>query len=330
MKKKFCWGIIGLGKIAHKFAQDLDYLEFTRLTAVASTSAARANDFGEQYQVPYRYSNYADLLTCPELDAVYIATPHISHAELTIMCLQAGIPVLCEKPFGMNRPQVQAMIATARQYDTFLMEAMWTRFLPTTEKVLALINANTIGKIKLIQSDFGYYSPFDPESRIYNANLGGGSLLDVGIYPAFLSLLLLGVPKQIKAAAAIGPSLVDETCAVTLTHENGAISTFHSAIVAKTPTSATIYGELGFIKIHSRFHEPNQGLMLQLYDGRVENYPFDWFSRGYHYEIAEVMRCVNANQKESTLMPLDFSLQLITLLDHIRKKAGIEYPFLNE
>ena len=330
MENKFFWGIIGLGKIAQKFAQDLDYVEFANLSAVASTSLERAKKFSKTFDVPHTYTNYADLLACPNLDAVYIATPHTSHAELTMMCLKANIPVLCEKPFGMNRTQVQAMIHTAQVYDTFLMEAMWTRFLPTTQKLLQLIEADTIGDIRLVQADFGYYAPFDPESRIFNAELGGGSLLDVGIYPAFLSLLLLGAPTDIKAAAHIGKSNVDETCAAVLTHQNGAITTFHSSIVAKTPTIAIIYGERGHIKIHGRFHEPNDGLTIQLYNGQREQIEFDWPSRGYHYEALEVMRCVRAGLKQSPLLPLDFSLQLITLLDDIRHTAGIKYPFLAE
>lgn len=325
MKKKFRWGVIGLGKIAHKFVQDLDCSDDTVLEAVASNDIGRARAFAQQYEAARFFGAYADILAA-DIDAVYIATPHVSHCDLTVMCLEAGVPVLCEKPFAMNRAQVQRMVDASRRHNTFLMEAMWTRFLPTTTKLLDLVQSGTIGKLRMVQADFGYFAPYAPESRIYNAALGGGSLLDVGIYPAFLSLLLLGKPADIKASANIGPSGVDEACAAILQHEGGAMSVLHSAVNCKTPTTAVVYGELGFIKIHSRFHEPNQGLHVQLYNGATADFEFDWFSRGYHYEAEEVARCIRQGLTESPMMTHDFSLNLIGLLDDIRAQAGIRYP----
>jgi predicted dehydrogenase len=322
--KKYNWGIIGLGKIAHKFAQDLGKGKNMRLHAVASRSIDKAKAFAEQYGAGHAYGSYEELVNCPDLDVVYIATPHILHCKNTLLCLEAGIPVLCEKPFAMNRQEVARMIAKAQENNTFLMEAFWTRFLPTTLKVLELIEQGEIGEVLSVKADFGFKPAFDPSSRLFNKDLGGGSLLDIGIYPVFLALLILGKPQQIEALAHMGATGVDVDCGILLKYPDGKMAHLHSTILADTKTEAFIYGEKGTIHIHSQWHAPSWFSLIKNGE-RPQNFHFDYFSNGYHYEAEEVGRCLSEGKKQSDLLPLSFSMDLIELLDAIREKAGIRY-----
>ncbi len=325
MAKIFNWGIIGLGKIANKFAQDLQGMKSAKLHAVASRSLNKAKAFGEQYNVEHCYGSYHEMLHCPKLDVVYIATPHIFHSSNAIMCLNAKIPVLCEKPFAMNASEVRRMVAASKNNNTFLMEALWTRFLPTMKKTLSIIEKGTIGELTSIKADFGFKGTVDPETRLFNQNLGGGSLLDVGIYPVFLSLLLLGKPTDIKAVASIGKTNVDESCGMLLKYPDNKMAILHSSIVTKTSTEAYIYGTKGTIRINTRWHEPTS--LTVMVDGKEpKDYFFDFDSNGYRYEAEEVHRCLRAKKLGSELLSHHFSLDLIELLDEIRMVAGIYYP----
>lgn len=325
MAKIYNWGIIGLGKIAHKFAQDILGLKNAKLHAVASRSIEKAKTFADQYQATHHYGSYQEILGCPDLDVVYIATPHNHHCENTLMCLEHQIPVLCEKPFAMNANEVKRMITLAQFQKTFLMEALWSRFLPTIKKTLELIEKEKIGEVLSVKADFGFKADFDPSSRLFNQDLGGGSLLDVGIYPVFLSLLILGKPKSIKAMASIGKSNVDENCGILLKYEDNKMAVLDSSIIRKTNTEAFIYGTKGTIRINSRWHEPTS-LTLMIDGKKTKDIFFDYQSNGYSYEAEAVMQSLKKKKIENELMPLDFSLDLIELLDSIRKEAGIYYP----
>lgn len=324
MSKTFNWGIIGAGRIAQKFASDLETIKNTRLLAVASRSLERAKTFADRNKASFAFGTYEEILDCPGLDAVYVATRHPGHAAASILCLSRGIPVLCEKPFAMNSREVRQMIEAARNTDTFLMEAIWTRFLPTTKKALEWITEGKIGEVQSVKADFGFRAERNLEGRLYNRNLGGGSLLDIGIYPAFLALLLLGKPKEILAAAVIGETGVDEEMAAILTYGEGKMAQIHSTIRANTKTEAFIYGNEGVIHIHSRWHEPTT-MSLLLPEERPQNLSFDYPCIGYAYEAEEVMACLAAGRKESDLLPLSFSLDLMQLLDGIREKIGLTY-----
>jgi len=324
MTKTINWGIIGLGKIAHKFAQDLAQVNHAKLLAVASTSSGRAQDFATTYGAPHAYGSYEGILDCPDLDVVYIATPHNLHHSSTLLCLNKGIAVLCEKPFAIHARQAAEMIETARAQETFLMEALWTRFLPVTEKALELIASGAIGEVLSIKADFGFKADFEPRSRLYDPVLGGGALLDIGIYPAFLAQLLLGKPTGIKALASIGPTGVDEEIGVTLQYAGGQMAHLHASIRSKTKTEAFIYGELGVIHIHTRWHE-STALTLLKNEQRPLDYSFAMRSRGYNFEAEEVMRCLQEGLKESPLWPLKSTQSLMELLDAIRRETGIVY-----
>ncbi|MCB9266170.1 MAG: Gfo/Idh/MocA family oxidoreductase [Lewinellaceae bacterium] len=324
MARTYNWGIIGPGRIAHKFAQDLDKLPNARLHAVASRSEERAKAFALQYGAPHAYGAYEEITLCPDLDVVYIATPHPGHHDNTIMCLKAGIPVLCEKPFAMNSRQVQEMVDAAHSGDTFLMEAIWTRFTPSTTKALELIGHGMIGDVLSVKADFGFRAPFDPRGRLFDKALGGGSLLDIGIYPVFLALLVMGKPADIQALAHIGPTGVDEELGVLFKYNNGQMAHLHSSIRSYTKTEAFIYGERGTIHLHTRWHEPTT-LSLILEDRRPRDYRFDYHTNGYSYEAEEVMHCLDHGLKESPLLPLSFSKGLMEVLDAIREKVGLIY-----
>ncbi|NUQ23336.1 MAG: Gfo/Idh/MocA family oxidoreductase [Saprospiraceae bacterium] len=310
------WGIIGMGRIAHKFAQDLQLLPNARLWAVASQDAARAAAFAHQYKAPHHYGSYEGILSCPELDVVYIATPHVTHCANTLMCLEAGIPVLCEKPLAMNAAEAESMVQTAQQRQVFLMEAMWTRFLPATLQMLKWIEEGRIGEVISVKADFGFRAPYDPQGRIYNKALGGGALLDIGIYPAFLSLLLLEPPTTIKALAHIGSTGVDLEVGAVMSFPGGRMAHLHTTVLANTKTEAFVYGSEGTIHLHTRWHHASS-LSLLKEGKRPEEVHFDEKGVGYHYEATEVMRCLDLGLKESPLLPLSFSRQLMQLLDDI-------------
>lgn len=318
------WGIIGLGKIAHKFAKDLALLDGAKLHAVASRSPERSKAFAEEYHVPNYYDSYQAMMDCPDLDVIYIATPHTLHYENTMLCIKAGKAVLCEKPFAMNLREAQAMVNAAREHHVFLMEAMWTRFMPTIRKVLEIIEKGEIGEVVSVKADFGFNAPFDPQSRIYNPALGGGSLLDIGIYPVFLAQLLLGKPRQIKALANLGATGVDEDLGVLFQYDNGKLAHLHSSVIAKTKTEAFIYCTKGTIHLHPRWHEPTR-LTLQRYGEPAEAFTFEYQGNGYYLEALEVMHCLQNNKKESEWLPLSFTLDVMETLDRIRKEAGIIY-----
>ena len=323
MKKKVNWGIIGLGKIAGKFADDLLKVENARLYAVASRTKEKAEKFAASYQAHKSYGSYEDLAKDPNIDIVYIATPHPYHKENAILCLKNKIGVLCEKPFAMNTEEVEQMIETAKNNDTFLMEALWTRFLPNYNFVKELVDSGKFGAIKHIEADFGFDAEFDPQGRLYNMELGGGSFLDIGIYPVFLAFSLLGYPETIKAEATFAETGADKTCRIHFTFKNGASAELYSTIEENTPTTGKIILENGEITMLSRFHEPSDVQIESQDQSTVQEFKKEL--RGYYHEALHAGECILQDKKESDLWPLSKSLEFIKLLDEIRDKAEIHY-----
>ena len=325
MNRTFNWGIIGPGKIAHKFAQDLSLLPGAKLHAVASRSLEKAQDFARTYGAPHAFGSYEEIVHCPGLDVVYVATPHSGHFANALLCLENRIPVLVEKPFTINAKEAKILIDAAKQHQTFLMEAFWTRFLPTIKTMLDLIEEGRIGRVTGVKADFGFHSTFDPESRLYNRALGGGALLDIGVYPVFLALLLFGRPQEIKALATLSPTMVDEEIGILFRYAGGEMAHLHASVRSQTKTEAFIYGETGTIHLHTRWHEPTSMTILHP-DSRPEYLQWDFHSKGYAYEAVEVMNCLIEGQLESADLPLSFSLDLMETLDAIRTQVGLTYP----
>ncbi|MEM1215855.1 MAG: Gfo/Idh/MocA family oxidoreductase [Bacteroidota bacterium] len=320
----FHWGIIGPGKIAHRFAEDLARVEGAKLQAVLSREQERAQAFAATYATPEAYAELSDFLASPTLDAVYIATPHTAHARYTLACLEAGVPVLCEKPWAMSVAEAEQMIATARERKVFLMEAIWTRFLPTTEKILDLVKAGTIGEITSIKADFGFRAEYNPQSRLFDPAQGGGALLDIGLYPAFLAQLLFGSPKRVQAQARTAPTGVDLETQALLSYPDGQVANLHCTLANETKTEAFLYGTKGTIHWHGRWHEPSSFSVL-LPDQAPDNYFFDYVSNGYSYEAACVQRCLAQGHTECPKLPLDFSLGLTQTLMTILEQINVHY-----
>ena len=322
--RKFRWGIIGAGKIAGKFAKDLALLPHAELYAVASRSQKRADDFAVKFDAKHALNAYEKMLDIG-VDAVYIATRHPQHCAPTIMCLNAEIPVLCEKPLAMNSMEVAQMIDAAKKNGTFLMEAIWTRFLPSFSKAIELIEADEIGEILTVKADFGFHSPFNPHSRLYNREMGGGVLLDIGIYPILLAQILFGQHEKMQAMACLGTTGVDEETAVNLSYPNNKFALLHATVRNKTETLAYIHGTKGTMKIDSRWHESNS-FSIEFNNGEKRTYEFDFKgAKGYKYEIEHVMECIQNRKKESPILPFSFSERLMQTLDEVRYEIGLTY-----
>lgn len=323
--KNYRWGIIGPGKIAAKFAAALPLAGRASLEAVASRDGQRAREFAGKFGAPRSYTRYEELAADPLIDAVYVATPHGFHAEHAILCLQHGKAVLCEKPMALSARQVQTMVDAARKNQAFLMEAMWTRYLPLIEKILQLIRDRQLGTVKYVRADFGFAAPFNPEGRLYNLRLGGGSLLDIGIYPLFLCLLLLGEPEAIYAAGHLASTGADETCQAMLQYGEGRSAMIHSTLACQTSITAEIAGTAGLIQLPTPWYK-NDTLTLLRPGEEAQTLSVEPMVNGFEYQIREVTACLDKGMIESPLHSHAGSLALSRTMDAIRRQVGVVYP----
>ncbi|RCW91264.1 Gfo/Idh/MocA family protein [Winogradskyella arenosi] len=323
MPKTIQWGIIGAGKIASKFARDLNDVPNANLYAIASRSLEKASKFKDDYHADTAYGSYEALVADPKIDAVYIATPHSFHKAHSILCLSQQKAVLCEKPFAMNLEEVEHMIQVAQEHKTLLMEAMWTLFLPHFQYVLQLIKTEHFGPLEKVEADFGFQPVFDRTSRVFDKSVGGGSLLDIGIYPIFAALATLGRPKTIQAEAQFYDLGADAECLINFEYPK-ASATLKSTFLEKTATEALFHCERGTIKIEGRFHQPSS-VVLTDHNGQTEVKNFESNTIGYSYEIEHFNALLNAGKTESDLMTFDLSKQLIDTLDRVRQEIGLQY-----
>lgn len=328
MMNKIRWGILGCGKIARKFAADLRLVKDAELIAVGAREQKTADAFVIDFPSKYTHDSYEALVNNPEVDVIYVATPHGLHHEHVMLCLKHKKAVLCEKAFAINSKEAKEMINYAKAQNTFIMEAFWTRFLPHYLKMKELLTQNKVGNIKFLSAEFGFKPapPFAP--RIYEPALGGGSLLDIGVYPIFLALDILGRPDQIDAFMTPASTGVDEQCAMRFVYKNGAIAHLFCSFATNLATGADIAGDEGRIRLTHRFHGPTT--MLEFYPGAVDTrevIPFENASgNGYEYEARHVNECLRNNLTESPVLTHQFTLLLMETLDRIRAKAGIKYP----
>lgn len=320
---KIKWGIIGLGKIAAKFCADLETVKDAELYAVASRNLQKAEEFAKEHNATKAYGSYEEMLKDKDVDVVYIATPHVFHHENTLLSLHYKKAVLCEKPLAINKSQAQQMITAAKKEKIFLMEAMWTEFLPHFEALMEIVESGKYGAIKNIKADFGFAPKFDADSRLFNKALGGGSLLDIGIYPVFLALSLLGEPHKISATASIGKTGVDEECDITFEYSDNVLAHLHSTVLNTTPTTAEIELEKATILVNTRFHEPSS--LTIIIGGKEITKEFDVTTHGYNFEAAHVQNMLKQGRTESDKMTFEKSLQLIELLDKVRADIQLEY-----
>ena len=296
----------------------------TELLAVGSRSQKSADTFGDEFGIERRYSSYTDLAADPDLAAVYVGTPHTLHRENTLMLLNAGKAVLCEKPFALNVSQAREMVETAKRKKLFVMEAVWTRFLPHMVKARELIAEGALGEVRLLQADFGFRMGVDPEHRLFDPQFGGGALLDVGIYPVSLAHELFGPPIEIKSFANLGKTNVDEENAVLLQHAGGELSLLASSLRLDTSQEAIITGTEGRLKLHAPWWGPTN---LTLYRGEEEEVlEIPCPLNGYNYEALEVNRCLREGVSESETMSLSDTLAVLETLDTLRAQWGLNYP----
>ena len=329
MEKNVRWGILGLGNIARKFAMDLALVPQAELVAVASRNTEKAKDFADSIpQDPqYKLGTYEALFDNVEVEVIYIATPHHAHKKWAMEAMKQGKHVLCEKPMGVNKKEVAQMIDCAKANNVFLMEGLWSRFNPALLKMKSLLDEGVIGEVKYIQADFAFNAMDRPlNSRVWNPELAGGSLLDIGIYPIFLSYWLLGMPKDIKAVADFHPQGVDQQLSM-IFHYTDAHATLHSSFTCESEMQAVIGGTKGCILIHPRWHETN-GITVITDEPEVTENPT--LGKGYTHEIEEVHRILKKGDIQSPDWSWKNSLELVALMDHIRDLIGLRYPFEKE
>lgn len=323
MDKKYNWAILGCGKIARKFVADLSLLPNANRYAAASRSLDNAKGFAKELGFEKAYGSYQEMVEDPNVDIVYIATPHAKHLEHSLLCLNNKKAVLCEKAFAMNTKEVDQMIAASKSNNTFLMEAFWTIFSAKFIKVLELAKDKDLGQLRFVKSDFMFKADFDPDKRLYNIDLGAGSLLDIGIYPIFRSLMLLGKPTSIKTMANIRSTGVEDSISMLFAYENGAMAVLTSSFESSCNNETELCFENGFIKF---IREPEFPILLEKNGVQEEIYIEQPKGMGYELEAIHVMECLDKGLTQSPVLPLSASRDLMEILDRVRKDAGIVFP----
>jgi predicted dehydrogenase len=326
--RKIRWGILACGKIAKKFAADLKLVGDGELVAVASRDIERAKQFAAEYPAKHIFGTYEELVNCDEVDAIYVASPHSHHHEHTMLCLKHGKAVLCEKAFAINQHQAKEMIDLAREKKVFLMEALWTRFLPHYLKVREMIEEGKLGELKGVLANFGFKPPEPVSPRLFEPSLGGGSLLDIGIYPVFLAQSILGVPDSISAKMDPAATGVDEQCSMVFHYKNGMTASLFSTLSSNLETDADIFGTKCRIRLTNRFYEPSA--TIQYYPDIITSRTIIPIEKepgwGYQHEIRHVNECLQKGLTESPMWTLEHTLNLMKTLDAIRVKIGLKYP----
>lgn len=355
MSKTIRWGVLGTGTVASQFIEDLINVPDAQLWAVGSRTLAKAQAFANTFQAPKVYGSYEELVKDPDIDVVYIATPQTRHKADCILCLSAGKAVLCEKPFTITSQEAREVMAVAQQNKVFCMEAMWMRFMPLIQEVKRLIQQGEIGDVRLLTADFGYPTEFDPNNRFFNPDLGGGALLDRGVYPLSLAFLLLGKPQQVSGEPCIGETGVDDQSAMILRYVNGAMAILHSTLRTYSSNAATIVGTRGKIVIQEPFYKPEHIVITRFSEQPVvvtsvkpsiaigwkgsvvkklkQNRWLKALSRaqkqksqnmyqivggnGYTYEATEVVKCLQQGKLESDLMPLAETIEIMEAMEQL-------------
>lgn len=324
--KEIKWGIIGTGTIASTFATALNSMEDTRLVGVSSRNINRAKEFAKKFQIEKAYGSYEELVKDEEIDVIYIATPHSEHKENAELCIKNGKAVLCEKPFTINVPDSEYLIFLAKEHKVFIMEAMWTKFLPTTIKVKQWIKEGRIGKVRHFRASFGYRSPFDPNHRLYNPDLAGGALLDVGIYPiTYVVHMMDRLPDEIISSAQLGETNIDEQNVIIMKYNDGVIADLSSSVAVETGYDAMIFGENGWIVI-PKFWSAEKAHLYNSKNELVELFNNPHHENGYEYEAYEVNKCLREGKLESDKLPHKDTLDVMRIMDDIRAEWELIYP----
>lgn len=322
--KAYNWGILGTGNIAHKFARSLMLLDNAHLYAVGSRDAGRAEKFAAEFGFSKHFGSYEEMLADPGLEVVYISSPHSHHLQHTLLALRNGKHVICEKPMSITAAEVTEMIDEARKNNLFLMEALWPPFQPSYLKADEILRSGKLGRLLHMRGRFAFVSPYDPELRTYNLAFGGGSLLDIGIYPVMDILRYMGEPATVSAVSVFAPTGADESTAMIFTFADGRMAEVYSSFSNMGGVSTEFNCENGNL-ILTRGRDRSQHLIIEL-PGDTDDRIFTPPAQGYQYEAAEVMNCLDRGLTESPVVPLSFTLSLARTLDEVRRKSGIRYP----
>ena len=324
MAERIRWGILGLGSIARAFATGLKALPDAKLMAIGSRTKEKADGFGQEFNVPHRHGSYEKLVNDPDVDVIYVATPHSHHKSCSLLCLGAGKAVLCEKPFTVNAEEAEELVRLARERKLFLMEAMWTRFFPLMFRLRELLHDGVIGEVRMLQADFGFRAALDPEGRLFNPALAGGSLLDVGVYCVAFASMVMGRPARATGFAEIGKTGVDEQAAWVFQYDGGRLAIGASAVRTSTAQEATVYGTEGSIRVHTPWWKPDTMTVRTRAGSQEKAYHIE--GNGMNYEAAAVMQCLREGKLEHEVMPLDESVANMRTMDSLRGQWGLKYP----
>ena len=324
MTEPIRWGICGTGAIAAEFVEALANVADAEASAVASNDQDRSDHFGESHAIARRYGSYEEMAGDGDLDVIYVASTQQRHMRDTLLFLEAGRHVLCEKPFALNTLQVETMIAAATANDRFLMEALWSRFLPSYLRLAELLAEGAIGEPTLVQSDFSIRVPPEEvaEHRLYDPHRGGGALLDLGIYPVQLAHYIMGAPSRVEATAMLTAQGLDEQTSMLLDHGDGRASVLTTAMNSLGVNTARIVGTEGSIHLDAFMHCTNRLRIDRGNDVEVLDFP----AASLHFQVPEVHRCLREGRRESTVMPHSESLAIMNTLDQVRRQTGVRYP----
>jgi predicted dehydrogenase len=320
--KRYKWGILGPGRMASKFTKALQLLENVELYAVGSRDLERSKAFSKEYGFKKAFGSYEEMVADPELEIVYIATPHTFHKEHTLLCLRNGKNVICEKVFAMDSSEVTEMVNEARSRNLFLMEALWPNFQPYYNRAKEILDSGILGGIVHIDAFFSFIPPFDRLNRKWDISLGGGSLFDIGVYPVIDALTFIGVPDEISATAHFSPTGSEDSLHAIFKYNSSQTVTIYSSYRTNNGIGCNILCEKGNL-IVSRGRDMKQRVIVDIFGEERHEYIFDPPALGYHWEGQEVMRCLEEGLKESPVVPLSFSLDLISTIDRIRESAQI-------
>lgn len=331
MAEALRWGILGTGGIASSFTEDLSLSALGEVVAVGSRTSAGADAFCQRFGVERGYGSYEALVDDPGVDAVYVATPHPFHHAGAVLAIEAGKPVLVEKPFTVSRQEAEDLVRRARARGVFLMEAMWTRCLPHFGELRKIIDSGRIGKVRMLLAEHGFRFPYDLESRIYAPELGGGGLLDLGVYLLWLASFVFGAPERFAVSSAPAATGVDAQMALAFSYAEGQQAMLSTSIETLLPNRAVICGSEGRIELEATWYRPTRIAVIptlamassgeaELFDGRAPG-------NGLRFEAEEVARCLAAGWTESPLVPLDETLSVMGQMDEIRARIGLRYPF---
>lgn len=318
------WGIAATGGVAVRFAESMRTTGQGAIVAVGSRSSDRARAFADRFDVPHAHGSYDDLFADPDVDIVYVGTPHGRHADDVLRALEHGKHVLCEKPFALNAEEVREVARVATERDRFVMEAMWTRFLPSYVAMTDAIAAGRIGEPLMVEADFGWRGPVDPTNRHFDRELGGGALLELGVYPVHLALLVLGRPEAVAAEGHIGTTGVDESVAAVLRHSGDRLAIVKAALRIPMSCTARIAGSEGWIELPAFMHCP-QSFTVRSPQGE-EVVEAGWTGDGFRFQVDEVHRCLDEGLRESPRMPLSDTLAITEVMDAVRAQIGLRYP----